>query len=254
MENLENYLGTFPHDTVMRHILSRLSLIRPGINSDATAYILKVILKLFKLAVSAIGDTSISDHEDEFTYDISDLKLNFRIAEPYLKSFLDNESNTNDFKQFYNFFAVALDKLIDLTERNPLNVKLMNILALQALFLDTFLKSIKSTFEIRYHYELLENLVLNAWNVLSTQKQKYEKIVRGQIVRTCPSMVFDLIRRRFTYYDEVKKVRLVSKTGDSNIEMERRHKILKEYIDKVYVPKRLAESIGAVDHFLEHRR
>lgn len=242
--------------TVLKHINSLLSSIRKGIKAYCvTAVALEGILQLFETVVGVTDDISKSDPEDEFAYDISDIKVDFETAAPYLKSFLDDKSNTSDFKQFYNLVAVSLHKLIHLTERNLPNVKLMNILALQALSLDTFLKSIKSTFEIRHHYEHLDNLVLKAWNALSTKKQQYEKIVRAQIDRTYPSMVSDLIRRRLTYYDKVKKVRLVSKeTKDSKIGMEERHKILKEYIDKVYVPKRLAESIGAVDHFLEHSR
>lgn len=204
-----------------------------------------------------VNDASVeiakSDSENGSSYDLFKITTKFENAEPYQKSFLDNKALTSDFKEFYNLVSSALAKLIYFTKTKSPNVQIMNMLALQALSLSAFLKSIESNLDIRHHYERLEKLVQEAKTVLSSKKKQYEKIVRAQIDRTYPSMASDWVSRKFTYYDRVKKVRLEAKECvDSRIGMEERHKILKNYIDNEYVPNRLNETLGKVIEFLNN--
>lgn len=188
--------------------------------------------------------------EDKCGNNLSGFTFMMKAAKPYMKSFLDDQTDIADFKEFYSFTAVAFMKITDYVKNNKPSVRAMNICALEGIGLEYFLKSFEPTPKIKHHYELLSDLVDDAKKVLRKKKEDYEQMIKADIDRTYFSMLVDKLRGRFTYYDHnQKKCLVVEEMVDSKIGKEERHKILKDYIDTKYVSETLKNKMNSVIDF-----
>lgn len=211
----------------------------------------KILAVILEAALDETKDTSNSENTKDLSYHLIGIKAMFETSEPYMKSFLYDQTRTRDFKKYFDLVAYPLSKLIGYCKIKEPDVNLMNILALLALSLQTFLSSIDTDSEIRDHYDHLKNLVIEARDVLEAKKDKYQKDLRAKIDYDYILNLFDWIASKITYFDETEKIRMVVRRDRrNNVDRTQRFEILEDFIDTVYLPKRLSDTIGSVNLFL----
>ena len=212
--------------------------------------IVGLVCSLFELITGTAFQMSKESSSDENIKDMSGVTFRIMSAKPYLKSFLEDQNRTSDFKEFYNYVAVPFQKIIQKVEDNKANIG-MTMLATEGIALESALMSITNTPLIKHHYDFLNGLVEKSKILLHKKTEEHKQMLRAEIAPTYSSMALDKIQNKVTYYDRITNKRLVVKMEkDSKIGTEETRKTLEEYIDNKYVPKRLGKSLGPVLEFI----
>lgn len=161
--------------------------------------IVGLVCSLFELITGTAFQMSKESSSDENMKDMSGVTFRMMSAKPYLKSFLEDQNRTSDFKEFYNYVAVPFQKIIQKVEDNKPMPNLMKMLATEGIALESALMSITNTPLIKHHYDFLNGLVEKSKILLHKKTEEHKQMLRAEIAPTYSSMALDKIQNKVTY-------------------------------------------------------